>query len=509
MKRKWIAGLMLLCLSVLPVFMLSGCEQLQKPGQTEKQTEKATEKPAETEKKTEKATEKITEKATEAAPVENVVYISKDKSIRIVLPDSTWKVTQDADEMRVFSSDAAMINIVHAKTESELKRLAVAESLDELQNSLSRQYPEANAFEIEDFEHLSVKELNSYQYIVKYSSKSMWAYAVTFGILAKEEAYVVTGTVMDDNRALLDAVVESVTSFAVLENEVFDLTEPETTETVQSETSATGDEEANKQLANLTVYTETTLYAADEVNIRKEPSTNADILGSLTKGDKVTVTGETSEWFRVSINGQTAYISKQFLVYGDGQNGSQETGAENTDADTQQTSAPQDSMVSAEVGSEIDYGSGYTYYTTSDVNMRANPGTDADVLDSLAQGASVQVVGETDNWYVVSVNGQKAYVSKSYLSSEAPSSSDGSGSSSQSDIVVDDGDSSGLSISGTVTSATDGVMVVAGDDGNTYAVSYSPDAVNAADGIYEGLYISATVADAGNGTYTASSVTGY
>ena len=36
--------------------------------------------------------------------ITSVDYTSKDGTVKITLPDNTWKVTQDADEMRVFSS---------------------------------------------------------------------------------------------------------------------------------------------------------------------------------------------------------------------------------------------------------------------------------------------------------------------------------------------------------------------------------------------------------------------
>ena len=49
----------------------------------------------------------------------------------------------------------------------------------------------------------------------------MWAYYITYGIIAENEAYVITGTVTDDNKVLLDAVKQSVESFTVLRNAAF------------------------------------------------------------------------------------------------------------------------------------------------------------------------------------------------------------------------------------------------------------------------------------------------
>lgn len=57
-----------------------------------------------------------------------------------------------------------------------------------------------------------------------------------------------------------------------------------------------------------------TVYAKSEVNVRKSYSTSSTILGSLKAGDSITRTGKSSEWSRVSYNGQTAYISSSFLT---------------------------------------------------------------------------------------------------------------------------------------------------------------------------------------------------
>ena len=42
-----------------------------------------------------------------------------------------------------------------------------------------------------------------------------------------------------------------------------------------------------------------------------------------------------------------------------------------------------------------------TLYTTTDVNVRSQPGTSSGLVDSLGSGQSLQVIGETDNWYYI------------------------------------------------------------------------------------------------------------
>lgn len=58
-----------------------------------------------------------------------------------------------------------------------------------------------------------------------------------------------------------------------------------------------------------------TVYATGSVNVRSSYSTSSSIVGSLDAGDSVTRTGRGSNgWSRVTYNGQTAYISSEYLT---------------------------------------------------------------------------------------------------------------------------------------------------------------------------------------------------
>ncbi|MDD6440325.1 MAG: SH3 domain-containing protein [Lachnospiraceae bacterium] len=470
--------------------------------------------------------------------ITSVDYTSKDGTVKITLPDNTWKVTQDADEMRVFSSgNDAMINIVHASTEAAMKTLTVQTTKENLQAALLSQYSEASAFNIESYETKTVGSVNVYRYVVRYNADArMWAYAVTYGIVAPDQAYVITGTITDNNTTLLKAVEDSVYSFSVLKDEELKAVtdamtgESETASAETKQTTAqTASPTASGENSTLSTYAQqTTMYSADSdvVNIRSGPGTDADIVGTLAAGGKVTVTGETSGWYQVSVNGVTGYIRKDFLT-------STQTTTPSTTSAANSTS---DSASAAEIASASNYSSASTLYTTDGVNVRANPGTGSGVLATLGAGSAVTVIGETDNWYIVSTGSGKGYISKSYLSSKAPAGSGASGSSSTGSTGstgngngTSTGSSSGSTgssgggsgsgtqtsgvstITGTVTSSSANTVTVAGDDGKTYTI-YTGDAdITTADGLYSGLHISASVDNsqtASDGTKYATSVTG-
>ena len=62
-----------------------------------------------------------------------------------------------------------------------------------------------------------------------------------------------------------------------------------------------------------------------------------------------------------------------------------------------------------------------TMYVISGVNVRKGPGTEYEVIGSLAVNVSVQVTGQASTgWYRISYNGGEGYCSNNYLSTDKP-----------------------------------------------------------------------------------------
>ena len=62
-----------------------------------------------------------------------------------------------------------------------------------------------------------------------------------------------------------------------------------------------------------------------------------------------------------------------------------------------------------------------TMYVNSAVNVRKGPGTEYEVIGSLAGNVSVQVTGQASTgWYRISYNGGEGYCSNNYLSNDKP-----------------------------------------------------------------------------------------
>ena len=129
------------------------------------------------------------------------------------------------------------------------------------------------------------------------------------------------------------------------------------------------------------------------VNIRSGPSTSNSVIGSRNKGDTLSVTGVSDNWYKVSLNGSTGYIRSDYLSLG-------------SDSGTSPSSDGSSGSSSA---------SGTGTINASYVRMRSGPSTSHSILGTYNSGTKMTVNGDDGDWYKVSYNGMDGYVYKTYL----------------------------------------------------------------------------------------------
>lgn len=126
------------------------------------------------------------------------------------------------------------------------------------------------------------------------------------------------------------------------------------------------------------------LYGAtvtgSDVNLRA--SENGNVMRTLSQGTQVAVISNTNDMYRVAVDGMTGYISGQYIKG-------------MPDADF--------ALGTATVACE------------TSVNLRAQPGTESEVLQSLSNGALIWVAGIQDGWYKVTVDGVTGFISDPYV----------------------------------------------------------------------------------------------
>ncbi|MEN8648809.1 SH3 domain-containing protein [Bacillus toyonensis] len=132
---------------------------------------------------------------------------------------------------------------------------------------------------------------------------------------------------------------------------------------------------------------------ADVLRVRTAPNTSSSVAGRVYEGQTLNVIGQENGWVKINHNGQTGYVSGQFVS-----GVSANTGA--TNDTNQQTVQP---------------ASGNYTVNVSSLRVRTGPSTSHTTIASITKGQVVQVVGEVQDWFKINYAGQAAYVSKDYL----------------------------------------------------------------------------------------------
>lgn len=142
-----------------------------------------------------------------------------------------------------------------------------------------------------------------------------------------------------------------------------------------------------------------TAYAKTKVNMRKERSTDSDVVQTLKAGTKVMIYGTSKDgWFRVRSKGKFGYVKKEYIV-------SSKSKVEQESTSSQgQSSSP----------SYLNEGDRITL--TQSVNIRTSMSETADRVGLAYQGDVVTVImSYAEGWSKVSWNGQTGYAKTEFL----------------------------------------------------------------------------------------------
>lgn len=136
---------------------------------------------------------------------------------------------------------------------------------------------------------------------------------------------------------------------------------------------------------------------ADVLRVRTAPNTSSSVSGRVYKGQTLNVIGEENGWVKINHNGQTGYVSSQFVSGASSNTGST---SNNNNSNNEATVQP---------------ASGNYTVNVSSLRVRTGPSTSHPTVGSVKQGQVVQVVGEVQDWFKINYAGQTAYLSKDYV----------------------------------------------------------------------------------------------
>ena len=155
-----------------------------------------------------------------------------------------------------------------------------------------------------------------------------------------------------------------------------------------------------------------TVTATTKVNVRASDSENADRIGQVEAGTTLT-RYETRDngWSKIDFNGQEGYIKSEFLQA----QATAETPAETPEATAPEQTEETTTETTEPAQTETAQTSGKVRVKEA-VRVRGSASTDGDVLGSVYQGETFDLIMEqADGWCKISYNGQTGYIKSEFV----------------------------------------------------------------------------------------------
>jgi len=88
-------------------------------------------------------------------------------------------------------------------------------------------------------------------------------------------------------------------------------------------------------------YAATGIVTTETLRLRKEPSTNSNIVRNLDEGDELQILSEEGDWYKVSYKGDEGYVSSKYVKVSGVVSPTTDVNKNNTDVDKPDTDVPE------------------------------------------------------------------------------------------------------------------------------------------------------------------------
>ena len=195
---------------------------------------------------------------------------------------------------------------------------------------------------------------------------------------------------------------------------------------IQQNTTTENDTQAQNNTENQTQNNVTKIKQAtvsEEVSIRIIPLINSDEINKTKSGEKYEVLSSVGAWSYVKNESKEGWVlTAKISVTEQTTSNNDENNTKKQDNNDTNTTTENNDVKADENKKEEDKKSektSKTYYVKgTSVNARSEANKSSSVVKKFDTNDKVTVTGEDGDWYIVDINGKKAYIQKSLLSSK-------------------------------------------------------------------------------------------
>lgn len=311
MRRKYKRLAAFCCLSIGLIWTMTGCQMLGNSNKDSKVANVTEEKP----------------------PVE---FISQDGLRSIMLPDDSWSVDEDTQDLCMFSSDSGLIMLTQTSGDEPV----VPESEDDLKIILQKEGYNSKNYEVLEYEDWKIAELTSYRAVIKYDDpQATYAFGILYVTVIGDDEYMASAMLFSDDEAQMERVKESIYNYTSLpdksqkddKNALTPETIPKATPEPTPESTPEPTPEATPE-PTPEATPEPTPEAAPEsappaepgpvigtrvcaaaAYVRSAPDNASTILGTVEEAEVISVTAEVRNWYEISYAGSVGYVCKDYV----------------------------------------------------------------------------------------------------------------------------------------------------------------------------------------------------
>lgn len=267
-------------------------------------------------------------------------YVTSDGDLTLNLPGDDWQIDEESEDLYIFSSSDGLVMFTHSENASDEM---YPSSEGDIGMILDIEGYSSEGYEILEFRRLEAGAMKSFQSVIEYTeSGAMYDRGILHGILIGEDVYMASAMLTNQDDTLLEAMKECVYGYvwesedqlsnpveAIVTPEPTSEATPEPTQEATPEPTPEPTPEATPEptpeatpeptrIVTPVPESEVTALSREGVchsaaYVRNAPDNGSNVIGSVEEGEKVTITGEVRNWYRISYDGQTAYVCKDYI----------------------------------------------------------------------------------------------------------------------------------------------------------------------------------------------------
>lgn len=187
----------------------------------------------------------------------------------------------------------------------------------------------------------------------------------------------------------------------------------QTNQTTQNQENETNVEQNNVEQPKKAKF-------ATATELKVMPLINGSVINSAQDSEIYDVICTAGLWSFVKSETKSGWVLTEKLATVDTEKKEETKSSEETSSEQkEETENKEESEKKEESSTEKLYSSAKTYYVKGTaVNARSSANKSSEVVKVLNTNNTVKVTGEDGDWYIVNINGDKAYIAKSLLSKE-------------------------------------------------------------------------------------------